>query len=211
MVALMCSMVAVDSGLVGRQRRSPSPLHPALAIPAAVGSGWVLKRLITGDGSIPRLNVGVNGDIGLGPFRAGGKVGVGGGGVERGAWYEPLSVDQDVVVQGAGGVGLGETEYYGGAGAAADYQGPNIFSYLRSRLPSFPCRWNPFKSCSAVEQEVVVSSEDVGSEVIYGPSWIEPIAPVAHDLDSYGAPQASVADLDTAPLNVGGGLNTTKS
>merc|ERR1712211_145508 len=52
---------------------------------AGAGTGLLLKKLVTGDGSFPRLNVGVSPVAELGSVRLGGKVGAGLGGWRQAA------------------------------------------------------------------------------------------------------------------------------
>ena len=66
------------------------------------------------------MSLGFGTELGVGPVRLGGKAGIGAGGVERGTWYEPIG-DKDLVVQAQGGLGLGETEFFKGVGAAIDW------------------------------------------------------------------------------------------
>ena len=91
---------------------------------AGIGSGILLKKLVTGDGSIPRLSAGINTGLGLGPLRLGGKVGAGFGGVGPGTWYEPLSEEETLLVQAQLGLGLGQTDLYTGAGVGLNYGWP---------------------------------------------------------------------------------------
>merc|ERR1712053_11638 len=88
---------------------------------AGAGTGLLLKKLVTGDGSFPRLNVGVSPVAELGAVRLGGKVGAGLGGLAPGSWYEPLSDDETLLLQGQLGFGVGETNIYGGVGAGLNY------------------------------------------------------------------------------------------
>ena len=72
---------------------------------AGLGAGLILKKLATGDGTVPRffslfyssfffffpsvfprLSSGIKTRLGLGPFRLGGKFGAGFGGVAPGTW-----------------------------------------------------------------------------------------------------------------------------
>ena len=91
---------------------------------AGVGSGIILKHLVTGDGSIPRVSAGINTGLGLGPLRLGGKVGAGFGGVAPGTWYEPLSEEETLLLQAQLGLGLGQTDLYTGAGLGLNYGWP---------------------------------------------------------------------------------------
>ena len=91
---------------------------------AGLGSGIILKHLVTGDGSIPRLSAGINTGLGLGPLRLGGKVGAGFGGVGPGTWYEPLSEEETLLLQAQLGLGLGQTDLYTGAGVGLNYGWP---------------------------------------------------------------------------------------
>merc|ERR1712062_645424 len=88
---------------------------------AGAGTGLLLKKLVTGDGSFPRLNLGVSPGAELGSVRLGGKVGAGLGGLAPGSWYEPLSDDETLLLQGQLGFGVGETNIYGGVGAGLNY------------------------------------------------------------------------------------------
>ena len=89
---------------------------------AGVGSGIILKHLVTGDGSIPRVSAGINTGLGLGPLRLGGKVGAGFGGVGPGTWYQPLSEEESLLLQAQLGLGLGETNVYTGLGAGINLE-----------------------------------------------------------------------------------------
>merc|ERR1711994_2229 len=108
---------------------SSAPVDPFTAAAAATvgylgqtaGTGLLLKKLVTGDGSFPRLNVGVSPVAELGSVRLGGKVGAGLGGLAPGSWYEPLSDDETLLLQGQLGFGVGETNIYGGVGAGLNY------------------------------------------------------------------------------------------
>ena len=101
-----------------------NPLATAAIGTAGVGSGMILKKLVTGDGSIPRVSAGINTGLGLGPFRLGGKVGAGFGGVGPGTWYEPLSEEETLLLQAQLGLGLGQTDLYKGAGLGLNYGWP---------------------------------------------------------------------------------------
>ena len=83
------------------------------------------------------MSLGFDTELGVGPIRLGGKAGIGAGGVERGTWYEPIG-DKDLVVQAQGGLGLGETEFFKGVGAAIDWNN----GYLPT-VPTVPTRVSP--------------------------------------------------------------------
>ena len=89
---------------------------------AGLGAGMILRKLVTGDSSIPKVNLGIKTDLGLGPFRLGGKVGAGFGGVAPGTWYQPLSEEESLLLQAQLGLGLGETNIYTGAGAGLNLE-----------------------------------------------------------------------------------------
>ena len=89
---------------------------------AGLGAGLILKKIATGDGSIPKVSLGVNTGLGLGPLRLGGKVGAGFGGVGPGTWYQPLSEEESLLLQAQLGLGLGETNVYTGLGAGINLE-----------------------------------------------------------------------------------------
>ena len=126
---------------------------------AGLGAGMILKKLVTGDGSIPKVSLGLKTGLGLGPLRLGGKVGAGFGGVAPGTWYQPLSEEESLLLQAQLGLGLGQTNFYTGAGA-----GLNLEKYKE------------------VEQGEILSSEivEVGEfvpvgEVFYVPASGQPV------------------------------------
>ena len=89
---------------------------------AGLGAGMILKRLVTGDGSIPKVSLGIKTGLGLGPLRLGGKVGAGFGGVAPGTWYQPLSEEESLLLQAQLGLGLGQTNLHTGAGAGLNLE-----------------------------------------------------------------------------------------
>ena len=84
------------------------------------------------------MSSGIKTRLGLGPFRLGGKVGAGFGGVAPGTWYEqvfcpnrlliinsryePISEEESLLFQTQLGLGLGGTNLYTGAGAGVDLE-----------------------------------------------------------------------------------------
>merc|ERR1712177_14391 len=124
---------------------------------AGAGTGLLLKKLVTGDGSFPRLNVGVSPVAELGSVRLGGKVGAGLGGLAPGSWYEPLSDDETLLLQGQLGFGVGETNIYGGVGAGLNYGSPSA-------------KEEPAKTEEPVEEEE--EGKIISSEIISVGEWV---------------------------------------
>ena len=123
---------------------------------AGLGSGIILKHLVTGDGSIPRLSAGINTGLGLGPLRLGGKVGAGFGGVGPGTWYQPLSEEETLLLQAQLGLGLGQTDLYTGAGVGLNYG------------------WSKEEVPTKVDEEGKV----IGSEIVEVGEWVPVGEPV---------------------------------
>ena len=137
------------------------PLGNAAIGTAGLGSGLILKHLITGDGSIPKLNVGIEPKLEFGNagniLRLGGKVGAGFGGVARDTWYEPLSEEETLLLQGQLGLGLGQSDLYGGLGLGLNYG------------------WPKEEAAAKVEEEGKV----ISSEIIQVGEWAPVGEPVA--------------------------------
>merc|ERR1712107_887963 len=105
---------------------------------AGLGAGLILKKLATGDGSVPRLSSGIKTRLGLGPFRLGGKFGAGFGGVAPGTWYEPISEEDEPSLTGIVGVGefvpVGEVFYVpqvGRSDSLIDFEAGAVVGPLR--------------------------------------------------------------------------------
>merc|ERR1712062_392965 len=124
---------------------------------AGAGTGLLLKKLVTGDGSFPRLNLGVSPVAELGSVRLGGKVGAGLGGLAPGSWYEPLSDDETLLFQGQLGFGVGETNIYGGVGAGLNYGSPSA-------------KEEPAETEEPVEEEE--EGKIISSEIISVGEWV---------------------------------------
>ena len=96
------------------------------------------RKWKTGSFAPPKLNIGAEGSVGVGPVSVGGKVGFGVGGYpEEGdtPYYQQLTAgDNGAVVGGALGVGVGDTTVNGGAGVAANledgYELPSVPEFV---------------------------------------------------------------------------------
>merc|ERR1712088_226021 len=84
--------------------------------------------------------------------------GAGLGGLAPGGWYEPLSDDETLLLQGPLGFGVGETNIYGGVGAGLNY-GPSASA----------------KEEAAETEELVAEEEEgkiISSEIISVGEWV---------------------------------------
>ena len=101
------------------------------------------RKLKTGSFAPPKLSVGAEGSVGLGPLRLGGKVGLGAGGYPgegETAYYQPLSAQPGLShVAGELGLGAGATSLNVGAGvgAALDTETYTVPSLPSIGVPQF--------------------------------------------------------------------------
>ena len=161
-LAALAMMKSSESAPTKRVSRTiPASYYAAAALPALGGcksqisrhesdltidciADALYRKIKTGSFAPPKLSVGAQGSVGLGPLSVGGKVGLGAGGYPgegETAYYQPLS-EQGLQHHVAGELGLGAgvttLNVGGGVGAALDdeYSLPSI-SVPRFGVPQF--------------------------------------------------------------------------
>ena len=102
------------------------------------------RKLKTGSFAPPKLSLGAEGSVGLGPLSVGGKVGLGAGGYPGEgdtAYYQPLSDNPELShVAGELGASLGHTTVHAGAGVGAaldsnyEWTVPRVPQFIKSAL-----------------------------------------------------------------------------